>query len=191
MVERRLSHKQSVFWNDNEIPLGYLITIRTYGTWLPGDERGSIDRYHNSYRGPRVPANPVLEQQHRKKLKSEPLFLDRIQREAVGAAITEVCEHRGRLLRAINVRTNHAHSVVSIGSQKPSMALNAFKAYGTRKVRERGLWPFDHSPWADKGSERWLWTEVSVVNACDYVINGQGHDLRDFDNWKNEQGKGD
>ena len=26
-------------WNDTDIPLGYLITFRTYGTWLPGDER--------------------------------------------------------------------------------------------------------------------------------------------------------
>ena len=23
--------------------LGYLITFRTYGTWLPGDERGFVD----------------------------------------------------------------------------------------------------------------------------------------------------
>jgi REP element-mobilizing transposase RayT len=173
----------TTFWNDNEIPLGYLITIRTYGTWLPGDERGSIDRYHNVYRGPRVPPNPIMEQQARAKLKSEPLILDAIKREVVADAITEVCQNRGWLLRALNVRTNHAHSVVTIGALKPSRALNAFKAYGTRKLRENSLWLFDHSPWADKGSERWLWTEVSIFYACDYVINGQGHDLRDFDNW--------
>ena len=180
-----------MFWNDNEIPLGYLITIRTYGTWLPGDERGSIDRHHNTYRGPRVTPNAVLESQIRNKLKSEPLILNGIQRTAVYNAIAEVCEHRGWLLRAINVRTNHSHSVVSIGAMKPSSALNAFKAYGTRKLREGGLWPFDHSPWADKGSERWLWTEVSLANACNYVINGQGHDLRNFDNWEKDQGKCD
>ncbi len=26
-------------WDDNEWPLAYLITIRTYATWLHGDER--------------------------------------------------------------------------------------------------------------------------------------------------------
>ena len=171
----------TTFWNDNEIPLGYLITFRTYGTWLPGDERGSIDRYHNSFRGPRVLPNPILEQQARSKLKSDPLILDSIKRQAVKDAIVEVCENRHWLLRAINVRTNHAHSVVSVGLIKPSRALNAFKACATRKFRERGLWLYDHSPWAERGSKRWLWTGMSIFNACDYVLNGQGHDLRDFD----------
>ena len=31
-------------WNDTDIPLAYLISFRCYGTWLHGDERGSIDR---------------------------------------------------------------------------------------------------------------------------------------------------
>ena len=91
----------TTFWNDNEIPLGYLITVRTYGTWLPGDERGSIDRYHNSYRGPRVSPNPIIEQQARAKLKSEPLILDSIKRTAASDAIIEVCDNRDWLLRAV------------------------------------------------------------------------------------------
>jgi REP element-mobilizing transposase RayT len=173
----------SKFWNDTAVPVGYLITIRTYGTWLPGDERGSIDRFHNTYQSPRMPPNPILEEQSRSKLKSEPLILDSIKRKAVEDAIIEVCDYRDWILRAINVRTNHAHTVASIGPLKPDRALNAFKAYGTRKLRERALWLFSHSPWADKGSERWLWDDRSVFNACDYVINGRGHDLRDFDEW--------
>ena len=189
VVWRESFDNVTAIWNDNNVTLGYLITIRTYGTWLPGDERGSIDRYHNIYRSPRVAPNKILEQQHRKKLKSEPLILNRIQRRAVEDAIREVCDHRGWLLRTINVRTNHAHTVVSTGDRNPERALNAFKAYGTRKLRERSLWQFSHSPWADKGSERWLWTEESIWYACDYVINGQGHDLRDFDNWNEDPGK--
>src|SRR5438093_13756827 len=35
--------KMAVMWNDTDLPLGYLITFRCYGTWLHGDERGSID----------------------------------------------------------------------------------------------------------------------------------------------------
>ena len=174
------------FWNDNEIPLAYLITIRTYGTSLPGDERGSIDRYHNSYGGPRAQPNRILQEQCRGKLKSEPLILDLPKRKAVEDAIAEVCATRDWLLRSINVRTNHAHTVVSIGLIDPSPALNAFKAYGTRKLRERGLWRHQHSPWAERGSKRRLWTDADVACACDYVINGQGHDLRDFDDWRKQ-----
>ena len=36
-------------WNDTDIPLAYLITFRSYGTWLHGDKRGSVDRFHNHY----------------------------------------------------------------------------------------------------------------------------------------------
>ncbi|MBP7416014.1 MAG: hypothetical protein WBC19_13970 [Pyrinomonadaceae bacterium] len=90
-------------WDDNELPLAYLITFRTYGTWLHGDERGSIDRYHNTFRGPRVPENPVMQKQHEVKLKSPPVKLNAKQRKAVREAIEEVCEFRGWGLRAINI----------------------------------------------------------------------------------------
>jgi len=45
-------------WDDNEFPLAYLITIRTHGTWLHGDERGSVDRHgQNIYGTNRIAAN--------------------------------------------------------------------------------------------------------------------------------------
>jgi hypothetical protein len=28
-------------------PIAYFITFTTYGTWLHGDERGSVDKGHN------------------------------------------------------------------------------------------------------------------------------------------------
>ena len=84
-------------------------------------------------------------------------------------------------LHALNVRTNHVHIVVSIGADKPERALNAFKAYGTRRMRQDGKWQQSHSPWADKGSKRHLWNERSPALAIDYVINGQGGDLPDLD----------
>jgi hypothetical protein len=84
------------------------------------------------------------------------------------------------LLYAITVRTNHVHSVVS-ANRRAGLVLNAFKANGTRQLREDGLWPYSFSPWADKGSKRRLWNEQSVARAIDYVVNGQGDDLPDFD----------
>jgi REP element-mobilizing transposase RayT len=95
-----------------------------------------------------------MENQARAKLKSDPVILNATKRRAVKDAILEVCENRDWLLRTVNVRTNHAHTVASIGIAKPSRALNAFKAYGTRKLRKRSLWTYDHSPWAERGSKR-------------------------------------
>ncbi len=163
-------------WDDNEFPLAYLITFRTYGSWLHGDERGSIDRFHNHFRGPRVSANSVMQEQHKVKLKSKPVLLCAKQRPIVEAAIRGVCDHRGWRLLGINVRTNHEHAVVS-AARRPEIVLKDFKAYSTRGLKSVGLWSFNHSPWVDGGSNRYLWSEISVANACDYVVNGQGADL--------------
>ena len=109
------------------------------------------------------------------------MTLDIEQRGSVDNAIREVCEHRRWLLHAINVRTNHVHVVVSIGETKPGHALNALKAYATRRMRQDGNWKEEHSPWADKGSNRYLWNERSLALAIDYVINGQGDELPELE----------
>ena len=168
-------------WDDRTAPIGYLITFRAHRTWLHGDERTSIDRFMNKYGGPRIPHRPEREAYNKTLSKIEPVYLNATRRKAIGVAIDEVCQHRGWELKAKNVRTNHVHVVVLTGDRKPGLVLNAFKAYSTRKMREAGCWESARSPWADKGSNRWLWTDDSVWYACNYVINGQGEDLTEFD----------
>ncbi len=167
-------------WNDTDTPLAYFISFRTYGTWLHGDKRGSIDRFHNRYRSPYIPPNKTWRSYNERSLKAEPLILNAKQRSTVDAAIRETCDFRKWWLRAINVRTNHVHTVVTAKKQA-SLVLNAFKANATRKLREEGLWSNNFSPWADKGSKRRLWNERSIARAIDYVVNGQGGELPDFD----------
>jgi REP element-mobilizing transposase RayT len=159
----------------------HLITFRSYGTWLHGDKRGSVDRDHNRYKSPYASPNQNRKQHNQRTLICPPVALDSNLRVSVENAIRETCVRRDWLLRAINVRTNHVHTVVSIGEKKSEIALNAFKANATRRMREDGNWLRDHSPWVDKGSRRNLWTARSVELAIDYVINGQGDDLPDFD----------
>ena len=168
-------------WNDTDIPLAYLITFRCYGTWLHGDERGSIDRFHNAYKSLYIAPNKNWQQHNSKSLKNEPVLLNAEQRKTVEKAIRDTCEKREWCLEAINVRTNHVHIVVKIGAKPPESALNAFKANATRQMREDGCWKNTNSPWADKGSKRRLWNEQSVWLAIDYVINGQGDELPNFD----------
>ena len=106
-------------WDENEFPIAYLITIRTYGTWLHGDERGSVDRHgRNLYGTPRLAVNPELERIMREEMKRAPFTLNAAQRIAVHREIEDVCDRRSYYLRALNVRTNHLHSVVS-AQRKP------------------------------------------------------------------------
>ena len=168
-------------WNNTDIPLAFLITFRAHGTWLHGDERGSVSRFRNEYRSRRLPLEKKWLKTNTKRLNGEPVILDADQRGCVEAAARETCQFRKWHLHAINVRTNHVHLVVSIGEKKPELALNAFKANATRSMNQAGCWNRTYSPWTDKGSTRYLWNEKSVARAIDYVLYGQGDDLPDFD----------
>jgi len=173
-------HLMARDFDDNEFPLAYLISFRTYGTWLHGDHRGSTSRKQNKYGTPRIAANPRLQRAEHEQLKHPPIKLDSRQRPVVEQAIREVCTNRGYWLRAINVRTNHVHTVVS-AAIKPEPILQAFQAYATRKLRRAGLLPEDVKPWTRHGSTPYLWKERHVERAMDYVVNGQGDELPSFD----------
>lgn len=117
----------------------------------------------------------------RKPSSVEPVSLNAPQRESVETAVRKTCTLRNWHMCAINVRTNHVHVVVAIGTARPEHALNAFKANATKQLRQDGHWPQQQTPWADKGSKRYLWNERSIERAIDYVINGQGDNLPEFD----------
>src|SRR5712691_11596136 len=102
-------HKHS----DEKFPLAYLITFRGYGTWLHGDSRGSMDRKHNAYSSPKISGSRPFANSDRQQLKHPAITLNARQRAVVRKAVRAVCEHRRYVLRCINVRTNHAHSVVT------------------------------------------------------------------------------
>jgi REP element-mobilizing transposase RayT len=157
----------------NVFPLAYLITFRTYGTWLHGDARGSMDREHNAYGTPRLSPNENRRHAEALQLRSALIILNMPQRKAVESAVREVCRWRGYRLLALNARTNHVHSVISAGC-KPEPILDALKAYATRKLRRMGLIGATITPWVRHGSTRYLWKERHVEKAMDYVLYGQG-----------------
>lgn len=169
-------------FHEHHIPLAYLITFRSYGTWLQGDERGSVDRDHNVWGTPYAPPNEKRNAEARDRMKHPSVIFDVPSCMAVDAAIREVCQFRHWALHALNVRTNHLHAVVTAASQ-PEKILNDFKAYATRRLRRDGLWREPHSPWTDGGSKRYLWYERHVARAIHYVLYDQGVDLiPDFTN---------
>jgi len=173
--------KQSEF-NESGIPLAYFISFRTYGTWLHGDERGSVDRWHNRYGTPCLPPDEPKRQAMRARMRRDPVELTAQRRTAVEAGVCENCAQRGWVLHAINVRTEHVHTVVTaLGPPEP--ILSAFKANATRKMVEEGALQRGTKPWSRHGSTRYLWTEKSLARAIDYVLNGQGAALPDFDEW--------
>lgn len=159
-----------------EAPNAYLITFHTYGTWLHGGARGSVDPSHNRFQGELVPADSNRYSSARSRMKQPALRLGGQQRPVVREAIEGVCAHRGWELLALNVRTTHVHAVV-IAAQPPERVMNDFKAWSTRRLREAGVVDRERSIWARHGSTKYLWNQPSVDRAIRYVIEGQGVDL--------------
>jgi REP element-mobilizing transposase RayT len=153
-------------------PLSYLITFTSYGNWLHGDDRGSVDRNHRSFDEERLRPDSGRSRVVRAALRYSPLLLDEDMRRTVAEAIRTVCEHREWRLEAINVRTNHVHVVVG-ADEPPEPVMNAFKAWATRRCRESGLVSRERKMWTRHGSTRYLWREADVDAAVDYVMHQQ------------------
>lgn len=159
--------------------MNYLITFRTYGTWLHGDERGSVDREHNQVGEPVLGENVHLKTYRRRVTKSEALLLDEACRKCVEATLREVAAHRNWSIVAINVLSNHVHAVVSTDDDTPAKkVLNDFKTYATRRLREQNLIPPEAPVWSRHGSIRYLNFAESVQPACDYVLHQQDNEPR-------------
>ncbi len=155
-------------------PLAYFLTWPTYGTWLPGDDRGWVE-YQRGWQLP--DAARKLEAQA--KMTDQACVLNAEQREVVERTIREHCEIRGWELFAVNCRTNHVHVVVA-ADRTPEIVVRQLKAWCSRRLKElertrrsgeqyneREQW------WAERGSRRWLNDENSLDGAILYVQEGQ------------------
>lgn len=152
--------------------MNYLITFRTYGTWLHGDARGSVDREHNQVGEPLLEEDAGRKEYRQRLMNSSCVVLNEACRNCVRATIDEVAAHREWSIVACSVLSNHVHVVVSTpDSTSPEKAMNDFKSYATRRLREQKLVPTGKTIWATHGSTRYLNNAQSVLDACHYVNN--------------------
>jgi REP element-mobilizing transposase RayT len=147
-------------------PLAFFLTWTTYGTWLPGDERGWVDANQPGIQA----SDPERQADANKLLQSAEVVLTPAQRELVMATIRAHCQVRGWVLHAVNARTNHVHVVVS-GDCKPDVMMDQFKAWCSRRLNEqygkRPRW------WTKHGSTKWIFDDDYLYNATNYVVNLQ------------------
>jgi REP element-mobilizing transposase RayT len=156
--------------------LAYFITFSTYGTWLHGDDRGSVDRNNNVAGEVLLPADIKL-RHTREALMTEPEYrMEVTERETVLATICQHASFRGWSLLAVHVRTNHVHVVV-VGDAKPERMMTEFKAYASRALNRTKARGARRKHWTRHGSTRWLNTEDSVRRAIEYTVDEQGEPM--------------
>ncbi|MBL9125063.1 MAG: transposase [Planctomycetaceae bacterium] len=165
-------------------PLAYFLTWATYGTWLPGDDRGWTRRGHG-WQAPDL----ARVRRCRESMREVPCRLDMRQRLLVEATITRHCQVRNWSLHAVSCRSNHVHVVVS-APVHPDEVRNQLKSWCTRRLKEdqaqrfatglgqptqvRGRW------WGEGCSKRYINDEAGLEAAILYVRDAQDlpHELR-------------
>jgi REP element-mobilizing transposase RayT len=155
-------------------PLAHFITFHTYGTWLPGDSRGSVDAHHRVVGTPCVGRSDGRNAASARRLAHPPVELRPEERTVVLRTMQEVCRHRGWVLHAANIRVNHVHVVVQAELVSPERVMNDLEAWATRRVVEAGLRPRGTPMWVRHGSTRQLWRPEAVIAALVYVVERQG-----------------
>jgi REP element-mobilizing transposase RayT len=148
-------------------PIAYFLTWGTYGTWLPGDPRGWIE-YQRGWQLP----NPIRELEARYEMAEDACRLSVCERQIVAAQVAETCAHRGWVLYAVNCRSNHLHLVVGAHEASPLKVRNDIKAWCTRRLREQSN-PLRLQWWAERGSQRWIFSEEQLDQVVSYVTEAQ------------------
>jgi REP element-mobilizing transposase RayT len=157
----------------------WLLTSTTYGSWLPGDQRGFVSKITHAT-GDRVVHNvpgtpydadmPRLEAAAKKLLKCSPIRLRVEHAEALRDQFFETASIRGWRLLAMAIMTNHFHVVVGAADAiEPEKLLGDLKSYGSRILNRRWGKPASDTWWTSSGSKRHLNDETSMIAAVRYV----------------------
>ena len=148
------------------LPLAFFFTWTPYGTWLPGDARGWVDKHDSGFHEP----DPRRVAAARKAMTETAVSLTPEARAAVDAAIRRTCGYRGWTIHAMDVRAKHVHVVVSAGDIEPGRALGALKAYATRELNALYPSPRRQHWWTEDGSKRRLYTVEALNAGIQYVL---------------------
>lgn len=156
----------------------WLLTWTVYGTWLPGDPRGSVasvrrgpgPRRERDRRGePFEPPMPGLQvTSARNQTFSTAALQADLARALLDQFLRTACVRAWRL-EAAAIMGDHVHVVIGIPDDcRPEDVLRDLKAYGSRRLN--GLTGTARRWWTRRGSRRLLRDVKAVEHAVNYVL---------------------
>ena len=148
------------------MPLTVFSTWTTYGTWLPGDERGWFQRARGLQS-----ADALRTLAAALRMTDNAMTLDGVQRSIVETTIAAHCEIRDWTLHAVNCRSNHVHVVVTAADRTLEVPREQFKAWCSRKLSEAG--PARANWWSERGWDVYLDDEEALAVVVDYINERQ------------------
>lgn len=159
----------------------WFLTWTTYGTWLPGDERGFVgsakDEFgefstHNEFGSALGKPNEHLRSAAEQQLKANPILLNIHHARALLEQFQETVHFRKWLLIAVGIMHTHLHVVVGVpGDPDPEKILGDFKAYGSRCLNQKWGKPTSDTWWTTRGSKRKLGASRALETVVHYVCH--------------------
>jgi len=159
-----------------------LLTWTTYGTWLPGDERGFVSRVplldgahviHNIPGEPYDADDPQVQSAAEDAMQGHPVRLNTEQAKTLMRVVADVSERHGIEPLAVAILPNHVH-IVCQAEHSGEELLQLFKGNASRvlnteyQLHEAPRW------WTKGGSTRWSKKRNDLTAAIDYVRNQTG-----------------
>ena len=157
----------------------WFLTWTTYGTWLPGDQRGFVSRTRHGP-GPRrrwnVPGTPYEKDQPallraaKEQCKQPSVFLNLRHSTLILQYLQQTTRRwNWRLLAAAILRT-HIHVLVfTQGDPNGFQVLKVLKGSLSRELNRRFAKPDGFRWWTASGSTRCLKSEEEVISVTRYI----------------------
>jgi REP element-mobilizing transposase RayT len=115
--------------------LAYHLTWTCYGQWLPGDERGYVDRENRTPGTPYAPWNPRRVSAAANAMQEEACWLTLRQRHLAAEGVHQTCAGQGWRLLALNVQPDHVHVLIDARDVTGKHVMRVLKAFATRRLR--------------------------------------------------------
>jgi REP element-mobilizing transposase RayT len=158
----------------------WFLTWTTYGTWLPGDDRGFVSNVSSpdgiGQRLNEVGSEPTsrmrgLQIMAHKSMKGSPIYLTTEHTLTLFNQFVETANYRKWSLLAVGIMSNHVHLLVGVpGDPEPHTLLRDFKSYGSRSLNNLVGKPASGTWWTEGGSTRKKNDDESVASAIEYTI---------------------
>ena len=140
--------------------VGYMLTWTTYGTWLPGDERGYVKD------GEILPDDIKILKRNRKRQKQTAVKLDKKEKQIVKQVIIDEAIRIKQKVEALVVYSNHVHLLARPHSDSIEKVAGRYKSLTTRALWKNGR---KGRIWTRGFDKRYCFNEVELEQRKDYI----------------------
>ena len=136
--------------------LATMITTTTYGTWLPGDLRGYVER------GVILPGDPNRLDRSRRLMRTDPVYLTPDEQDAVFEALQRAAHEFDYSLFAASIESWHAHWLIDHRFDAADVMVGRLKTR-MRQALDRGR------IWTAGYDARFCFDHEALVRRRDYI----------------------